>query len=157
MVRHEAEENRAYASGFYHTHVHEGTQKLEDLLEKNEVDGAMFKMKHDPRITKVGRFTRKHSLDELPQLWNVLIGDMALVGPRPPLEREVAEYSEYDRQRLAVKPGCTGLWQVSGRNDVDFDGMVDLDLNYIEHSGILLDIFILLRTVGIVFKPNGAY
>ncbi|WP_024862514.1 sugar transferase [Pediococcus acidilactici] len=132
-------------------------KKLEDLLEKNEVDGAMFKMKHDPRITKVGRFTRKHSLDELPQLWNVLIGDMTLVGPRPPLEREVAEYSEYDRQRLAVKPGCTGLWQVSGRNDVDFDGMVELDLNYIQNSGVFLDLTILLRTILIVFKPNGAY
>lgn len=86
-----------------------------------------------------------------------MIGDMTLVGPRPPLEREVAEYSEYDRQRLAVKPGCTGLWQVSGRNDVDFDGMVELDLNYIENSGILFDISILFRTVAIIFKPNGAY
>ncbi|QDJ23952.1 sugar transferase [Pediococcus pentosaceus] len=132
-------------------------KKLEKLLEQNEVEGAMFKMKEDPRITKVGRFTRKHSLDELPQLWNVLIGEMSLVGPRPPLEREVADYSEYDKQRLIVKPGCTGFWQVTARNDVDFEGMVNLDLEYIERSGILFDISILFRTVAIVFKPNGAY
>ena len=100
--------------------VVDADKKLEKLLEQNEVEGAMFKMKEDPRITNVGRFTRKHSLDELPQLWNVLIGEMSLVGPRPPLEREVAEYSEYDKQRLIVKPGCTGFWQVTARNDVDF-------------------------------------
>ncbi len=132
-------------------------KKLEKLLEQNEVEGAMFKMKEDPRITKVGRFTRKHSLDELPQLWNVLIGEMSLVGPRPPLEREVADYSEYDKQRLIVKPGCTGFWQVTARNDVDFEGMVNLDLEYIERSGVLFDIGILFRTVAIVFKPNSAY
>jgi lipopolysaccharide/colanic/teichoic acid biosynthesis glycosyltransferase len=132
-------------------------KKLEKLLKQNEVEGAMFKMKEDPRITKVGRFTRKHSLDELPQLWNVLIGEMSLVGPRPPLEREVADYSEYDKQRLIVKPGCTGFWQVTARNDVDFEGMVNLDLEYIERSGVLFDIGILFRTVAIVFKPNSAY
>ncbi|MDN3207605.1 sugar transferase [Pediococcus pentosaceus] len=132
-------------------------KKLEKLLEQNEVEGAMFKMKEDPRITKVGRFTRKHSLDELPQLLNVLVGEMSLVGPRPPLEREVADYSEYDKQRLIVKPGCTGLWQVTARNDVDFGGMVDLDLRYIEKSGLMLDVIILFKTIGIVFKPNGAY
>lgn len=132
-------------------------KKLEKLLEQNEVEGAMFKMKEDPRITKVGRFTRKHSLDELPQLWNVLVGEMSLVGPRPPLEREVADYSEYDKQRLIVKPGCTGFWQVTARNDVDFEGMVNLDLEYIERSSILFDIGILFRTVAIIFKPNGAY
>ncbi|WP_404826318.1 sugar transferase [Pediococcus pentosaceus] len=137
--------------------VVDADKKLEELLEKNEVEGAMFKMKDDPRITNIGKYIRKHSLDELPQLWNVLVGDMSLVGPRPPLEREVAEYTDYDRQRLTVKPGCTGLWQVSGRNDVDFNGMVELDLNYIEHSGIFFDISILLRTITIMFKPNGAY
>ncbi|MCL3858255.1 sugar transferase [Pediococcus pentosaceus] len=137
--------------------VVDADKKLEKLLEQNEVEGAMFKMKEDPRITKVGRFTRKHSLDELPQLWNVLKGEMSLVGPRPPLEREVADYSEYDKQRLIVKPGCTGFWQVTARNDVDFEGMVNLDLEYIERSGVLFDIGILFRTVAIVFKPNGAY
>ena len=132
-------------------------KKLEKLFKQNEVEGAMFKMKEDPRITRVGRFTRKHSLDELPQLLNVLAGDMSLVGPRPPLEREVADYSEHDKQRLIVKPGCTGLWQVTARNDVDFSGMVDLDLQYIEKSGLMFDMIILLKTIGIVFKPNGAY
>lgn len=132
-------------------------KKLEKLLEQNEVEGAMFKMKEDPRITRVGIFIRKHSLDELPQLLNVLTGDMSLVGPRPPLEREVVEYSEYDKQRLIIKPGCTGLWQVTARNDVGFEGMVKLDLDYIERSGILFDISILCRTVAVVFKPNGAY
>lgn len=132
-------------------------KKLEKLLKQNEVEGAMFKMKEDPRITRVGRFTRKHSLDELPQLLNVLAGDMSLVGPRPPLEREVADYSEHDKQRLIVKPGCTGLWQVTARNDVDFSGMVDLDLQYIEKSGLMFDMIILFKTIGIVFKPNGAY
>lgn len=132
-------------------------KKLEKLLKQNEVEGAMFKMKEDPRITRVGRFTRKHSLDELPQLLNVLAGDMSLVGPRPPLEREVADYSEHDKQRLIVKPGCTGLWQVTARNDADFSGMVDLDLQYIEKSGLMFDVIILFKTIGIVFKPNGAY
>lgn len=132
-------------------------KKLEKLLKQNEVEGAMFKMKEDPRITRVGRFTRKHSLDELPQLLNVLAGDMSLVGPRPPLEREVADYSEHDKQRLIVKPGCTGLWQVTARNDVGFSGMVDLDLQYIEKSGLMFDVIILFKTIGIVFKPNGTY
>lgn len=104
---------------------------LESLLHLNEVSGAMFKMKDDPRVTKVGKFIRKTSIDELPQLWNVLKGDMSLVGPRPPLPREVAQYTEYDKQRLLVIPGCTGLWQVSGRNDLGFNEMVELDLKYI--------------------------
>lgn len=111
-------------------------EKLAELLKHNEVEGAMFKMKDDPRITKVGKFIRKTSIDELPQLWNVLKGDMSLVGPRPPLLREVAEYTEYDKQRLLVKPGCTGLWQVSGRNEVGFDEMVELDIEYIQNGSI---------------------
>lgn len=132
-------------------------KKVEELMDKNEVDGAMFKIKDDPRITKVGKFIRKYSLDELPQLYNVLIGDMSLVGPRPPLKREVAEYSEYDRQRLSVQPGCTGLWQVSGRNSLGFSEMVQLDLEYIEKSSILFDIVILFRTIKIMIIPNDAY
>lgn len=130
---------------------------LKELLKKNEVDGAMFKMKEDPRITKVGQFIRKYSIDELPQLLNVLLGNMSLVGPRPPLPREVAEYTDYDKQRLLVKPGCTGLWQVSGRNDVGFHEMVELDLKYINHRDASFDIQILLKTVLIFVKPNGAY
>ncbi|WP_270330188.1 sugar transferase [Lapidilactobacillus dextrinicus] len=132
-------------------------KKLKDLLAKNEVEGAMFKMKDDPRITRVGKWIRKTSVDELPQLWNVLHGDMALVGPRPPLPRETATYSEYDKQRLYVQPGCTGLWQVSGRNDVGFHEMVALDIQYIKTRNLWVDIRIMFKTVGIMIHPNGAY
>lgn len=131
--------------------------KLVDLLKHNEVEGAMFKMKEDPRVTKIGKFIRKTSIDELPQLWNVLKGDMSLVGPRPPLLREVAEYTEYDKQRLLVKPGCTGLWQVSGRNEVGFDEMVELDIRYIKNLSISNDIKVIFKTIIIMIKPNGAY
>ena len=132
-------------------------KKLKDLLAKNEVEGAMFKMKDDPRITRVGKWIRKTSVDELPQLWNVLHGDMALVGPRPPLPRETATYSEYDKQRLYGQPGCTGLWQVSGRNDVGFHEMVALDIQYIKTRNLWVDIKIMIKTVGIMIHPNGAY
>ncbi|KAF1303635.1 UDP-phosphate galactose phosphotransferase [Enterococcus sp. CU12B] len=132
-------------------------EKLAELLKHNEVEGAMFKMKDDPRITKVGKFIRKTSIDELPQLWNVLKGDMSLVGPRPPLLREVAEYTEYDKQRLLVKPGCTGLWQVSGRNEVGFDEMVELDIEYIQNGSIWNDVKIMFKTILVMIKPNGAY
>lgn len=130
---------------------------LSQLLDKNEINGAMFKMKRDPRVTLVGSFIRKYSLDELPQLMNVLLGQMSLVGPRPPLPREVEEYTEYDKQRLTVKPGCTGLWQVTLRNKVGFSEMVRLDLQYINRRGVLLDLYVLIRTVTVFFKPNGAY
>jgi lipopolysaccharide/colanic/teichoic acid biosynthesis glycosyltransferase len=132
-------------------------EKLKELKKYNEVDGAMFKMKHDPRVTKVGHFIRHYSIDELPQLFNVLAGDMSLVGPRPPLPRELKEYTEYDKQRLYVIPVCTGLWQVSGRNDVGFHEMVELDLQYIRKSGILYDLGIMFRTIKIMVFPNGAY
>jgi lipopolysaccharide/colanic/teichoic acid biosynthesis glycosyltransferase len=131
--------------------------KLKELLDKNEISGAMFKMKDDPRITKIGKLIRKTSIDELPQLVNVLRGDMSLVGPRPPLSREVAEYTEYDKLRLTVTPGCTGLWQVSGRNNLDFKQMVELDLAYIEKRTILFDIKILLKTVKAVFGSQDAF
>lgn len=131
--------------------------KLDELLKHNEVDGAMFKMKDDPRVTKIGKFIRKTSIDELPQLWNVLKGDMSLVGPRPPLLREVAEYTAYDKQRLLVKPGCTGLWQVSGRNEVGFDEMVELDIQYIQQLSIWNDVKIIFKTVGVMIRPNSAY
>lgn len=130
---------------------------VEQLEEQNEIDGAMFKIKDDPRITKIGHIIRKYSLDELPQLWNVLIGDMALVGPRPPLPSEVEEYTDYDKQRLLVMPGCTGLWQVTKRNEADFDEMVWLDIVYINHSGILEDLKLIIKTIGVVIHPNGAY
>jgi lipopolysaccharide/colanic/teichoic acid biosynthesis glycosyltransferase len=132
-------------------------EKLEALLNQNEVDGAMFKMKEDPRITKIGKFIRAKSIDELPQLWNVLKGDMSLVGPRPPLEREVKEYDQYDEQRLFVKPGCSGLWQVSGRNALSFKEMVELDIEYARHHSIIFDVIIIIKTIGIMVHPNGAY
>lgn len=130
---------------------------LKDLLDENEVDGVMFKMKEDPRVTKIGQFIRKYSIDELPQLVNVLMGNMSLVGPRPPLPREVRQYTDYDKQRLSVKPGCTGLWQVSGRNDVGFHEMVELDLKYINTRNIFVDLYVLVKTVFIFIKPNSAY
>ncbi|MFW7363540.1 sugar transferase [Vagococcus fluvialis] len=132
-------------------------EKLEDLLSFNEIEGAMFKMKEDPRVTKIGKFIRKYSIDELPQLWNVLRGDMSLVGPRPPLPREVKEYSSEELNRLLVKPGCTGLWQISGRNDVGFSEMVTLDIEYINNQSTLYDLKIILKTFIVVIKPNNAY
>lgn len=130
---------------------------LEKLKDQNEVNGAMFKMKQDPRITKIGHFIREHSLDELPQLVNVLKGDMSLVGPRPPLPSEVEQYTDYDKQRLYVIPGCTGLWQATKRNDVGFNEMVELDLKYIRHASVSFDLRIIARTIEIMFKPNGSY
>ena len=130
---------------------------LARLKNQNEVEGAMFKMKNDPRITRVGRFIRKYSLDELPQLINVIGGSMSIVGPRPPLISEVEQYTDYDKQRLMVVPGCTGMWQVGGRNDVDFDEMVRLDLTYIQNRSVWLDLKIMFETVKIMIVPNGAY
>lgn len=131
--------------------------QLELLLDKNEVNGAMFKIKDDPRITKIGKFIRKTSIDELPQLWNVLIGNMSLVGPRPPLLREVKFYSDYDKQRLLVRPGCTGLWQVSGRNHVGFFEMVELDLKYINSLSLINDFKIIYKTFFVILNSSGAY
>ncbi|AJH80139.1 sugar transferase [Heyndrickxia coagulans] len=137
--------------------VSDAEEKLKDLLKYNEIEGAMFKLKEDPRVTKIGKFIRKTSIDELPQLWNVLKGEMSLVGPRPPLPREVADYTKYDMQRLLVKPGCTGLWQVSGRSELSFCEMVDLDINYITNRTIWLDIKLILKTLKIMIIPNNAY
>jgi len=137
--------------------VRDADKQLEQLLAQNEIEGAMFKMKHDPRITRIGRFIRRTSIDELPQLVNVLRGDMSLVGPRPPLPREVKEYTAYDKQRLSVTPGCTGLWQVSGRNELSFEQMVDLDLKYINKRSIVFDLLIILRTVKVLLGSKGAY
>ena len=132
-------------------------QMVAELEDQNEIDGAMFKIKDDPRITKIGKFIRKHSLDELPQLVNVFKGDMSLVGPRPPLPSEVDQYTDYDKLRLKVTPGCTGLWQVTKRNDADFDEMVELDLDYINNSSFRYDLKIIFKTIGVLFKPNSGY
>lgn len=133
--------------------------KLKDqLLSQNESDGkVLFKMKHDPRVTKIGRFIRRFSIDELPQLWCVLKGDMSLVGPRPPLPREVALYTQEDRRRLEVTPGLTGIWQVSGRSDIGFEDQVKLDVLYIESHSVWLDIQLLFKTVPAVLTGRGAY
>lgn len=131
--------------------------RLEDLKHLNETQGATFKMKNDPRITRVGRFIRRSSLDELPQLFNVLAGQMSLVGPRPGLVREAAHYRPDQYRRLAVSPGLTGLWQVSGRSSLSFEEMVKLDLYYVEHWSLWFDLKILFRTIGAVIRAEGAY
>ncbi|MEE1364283.1 MAG: sugar transferase [Collinsella sp.] len=131
-------------------------ERLSELKGQNEIAGAMFKMKEDPRVTKIGKFIRKHSIDEFPQFVNVFLGQMSVVGPRPPLPNEVAEYTEFDLQRLAVKPGITGWWQVTDRNDTDFDGMVRRDLEYIAKRGLLFDLKIVVLTVFEVFSGEGA-
>ncbi|MEZ0117658.1 UNVERIFIED_ORG: lipopolysaccharide/colanic/teichoic acid biosynthesis glycosyltransferase [Heyndrickxia coagulans] len=137
--------------------VSDAEERLKDLLKYNEIDGAMFKLKEDPRVTKIGKFIRKTSIDELPQLWNVLKGEMSLVGPRPPLPREVKEYTNYDKQRLLVIPGCTGLWQVSGRNSLSFQEMVELDLQYIRKRNSYFDLKIIIKTVFLLFGSKNAF
>jgi lipopolysaccharide/colanic/teichoic acid biosynthesis glycosyltransferase len=132
-------------------------ERLEKLLQQNHHhEGITFKIKDDPRITRVGHWLRKFSFDELPQLYNVLIGEMSLVGPRPPLPREVAKYSQAHRRRLAIKPGITCVWQISGRSEIDFSGQVRLDVDYIENQSFWTDIGILLRTVPAVLAAKGA-
>lgn len=127
---------------------------LNDLLHLNEVQGAMFKIEKDPRITKIGKFIRATSIDELPQLWNVLKGEMSLVGPRPPLQREVELYSEYEKQRLIVVPGCTGLWQATSRNEVGFSEMVNLDITYIKEKSFFYDLKIILLTMYVLISKK---
>jgi exopolysaccharide biosynthesis polyprenyl glycosylphosphotransferase len=128
-----------------------------NLLSQNESGGVIFKMKHDPRITRVGRIIRKLSIDELPQLGNVLKGDMSLVGPRPPVSSEVEQYDYSDRRRLEVTPGITCIWQVSGRSNLDFQQQVSLDVQYIESQSFGQDIKILLKTIPAVLLGKGAY
>ncbi|MBI4125644.1 MAG: exopolysaccharide biosynthesis polyprenyl glycosylphosphotransferase [Deltaproteobacteria bacterium] len=126
------------------------------LLDQNEMSGPVFKMRRDPRVTPLGFFLRKHSLDELPQLWNILRGDMSMVGPRPPLPKEVEQYEPWHRQRLLVKPGATCLWQILGRNDIaEFDEWVRLDLHYIQNWSLRLDFKIVCRTVWAVIRGTG--
>lgn len=130
--------------------------KLDALLDQNEMEGPAFKIKEDPRITKVGRIIRKTSIDELPQLWNILKGDMSVVGPRPPLPREVEQYDEYQMQRLYITPGLTCYWQIQPRrNDLSFDEWVELDMKYMQERSFLTDWKIIFGTVGAVFSMNG--
>ena len=132
-------------------------ERKKELMKNNEMNGLMFKMEHDPRVTKVGAFIRKTSIDELPQFWNVLKGDMSLVGTRPPTVDEYEKYSYYQKRRISFRPGITGLWQISGRSDIkDFDEVVRLDLEYIDKWSLALDVKIILKTIGVVFKGRGA-
>ena len=132
-------------------------ERKKALMKDNEMDGLMFKMKDDPRITKVGKFIRKTSLDEFPQFFNVLKGEMSLVGTRPPTVSEFKEYSDHHKRRLAMKPGITGMWQVSGRSEIkSFEDVVKLDCKYIDNWSIWLDISILIKTVGVVLTGRGS-
>jgi lipopolysaccharide/colanic/teichoic acid biosynthesis glycosyltransferase len=130
---------------------------LAEVLHLNEVDSILYKSRADPRITAVGRHLRKWSLDELPQLWNVLRGQMSLVGPRPPLPSEVERYGQEANRRLLVKPGITGLWQVSGRSSLTWEQSVQLDLHYIENWSLTMDVVLLVKTIRAVILRKGAW
>lgn len=133
-------------------------EELKDkLAAKNEMSGPMFKMKDDPRVTKVGKFIRKTSIDELPQLWNVLKGDMSLVGPRPSLPKEVAQFESWMYKRLEVKPGLTCYWQVSGRNNIDFEDWMKLDIKYVDERSTWIDIKLIFKTAFILLGDKNAY
>jgi exopolysaccharide biosynthesis polyprenyl glycosylphosphotransferase len=140
----------------FRTMIEDAHERLGEIAHLNQMSGPVFKAKSDPRITPVGRILRKFSLDEIPQLWNVLKGDMSLVGPRPPIPEEVASYHRWHRRRLSMKPGLTCLWQVSGRNNIDFDHWMQLDLQYIDNWSPSLDLKILLRTIPAVLSGKGA-
>lgn len=137
--------------------VPDAEQRFEEIESRNEVSGCMFKIRRDPRVTRVGRILRKTSIDELPQLFNVIRGEMSIVGPRPPLLREVQKYDSWHKLRMSVKPGITGLWQVSGRNEIGFEDMCRLDLKYIRERGFIYDLTIILKTVYVLFDYTRAY
>lgn len=154
------ERNGKYPKTFkmykFRSMVHNAEELLKDLMDRNEQTGPVFKINDDPRITKVGKFIRKTSIDELPQLFNVLKGDMSLVGPRPPIPHEVDQYNSYQMQRLAVKPGLTCIWQVSGRNNIGFDEWIEMDIEYIKTRNLWLDIKLIFKTVGVLFGDDNA-
>jgi exopolysaccharide biosynthesis polyprenyl glycosylphosphotransferase len=150
-------DGRTFALWKFRTMVVDAESRKAQLMARNDADGALFKMRRDPRVTRVGAWLRRWSLDELPQLFNVLSGDMSLVGPRPALPVEVAEYGDHMRRRLAVKPGITGLWQVSGRSDLSWDEAERLDVRYVENWSLALDLQILWKTLSAVTRGSGAY
>ena len=136
--------------------VKDAEQQQDELKVKNEMDGPVFKMKNDPRITRVGKFIRKASIDEIPQFWNVLKGDMSIVGPRPPLPKEVEQYTEKQKIRLEIKPGITCYWQIQPkRNDLSFDEWIELDIKYIKERSLITDIKIFFKTIGAVIGLQG--
>ena len=148
---------RSFRMFKYRSMVVDAEAQLDGLREANQGAGALFKLRDDPRVTRVGKVLRKYSLDELPQLFNVLVGDMSLVGPRPPLQSEVEEYERHVRRRLFIKPGLTGMWQVNGRSDLDWEESVRLDLYYVENWSLTGDLLILWRTARVVLNGSGAY
>jgi exopolysaccharide biosynthesis polyprenyl glycosylphosphotransferase len=139
----------------FRTMVRDADERRAGIMHMNERDGVLFKMRNDPRVTKLGRLLRKYSLDELPQFFNVLCGEMSVVGPRPPMASEVKEYKLSHLRRLDVTPGITGLWQVQGRQDPSFDSYISLDVTYIDNWSLWLDIKIIVRTIGVVFAGTG--
>jgi len=141
----------------FRTMVVDAEQRRAQLLASNDSDGVLFKLRQDPRITAVGTHLRRWSLDELPQLFNVFLGHMSLVGPRPALPNEAEKYAEHVRRRLVVKPGITGLWQVNGRSDLSWEESVRLDLRYVENWSFALDLQILWKTVSVILQRSGAY
>jgi exopolysaccharide biosynthesis polyprenyl glycosylphosphotransferase len=141
----------------FRTMVVDAEKRLAELRAHNDHDGVLFKMRQDPRITAVGGRLRKWSLDELPQLFNIALGEMSLVGPRPALPDEAVRYADHVRRRLIVKPGLTGLWQVSGRSDLTWDESVRLDIRYVENWSLALDLQILWKTFSVIFRGSGAY
>lgn len=136
--------------------VADAEERLKDLQDENEMDGPVFKIRNDPRVTRFGRFIRRTSIDELPQLINIILGDMSLVGPRPPLPNEVEQYGPYEMQRLLVKPGLTCYWQVRGRNEIGFDEWMKLDMEYICNHNLWIDIKLVLLTIRVVLTGEGA-
>jgi exopolysaccharide biosynthesis polyprenyl glycosylphosphotransferase len=148
---------RAFRMVKFRSMVVDAESRLEDFAAANEQDGPLFKMRRDPRVTRIGRFLRRSSIDELPQLFNVLTGSMSLVGPRPPLPAEVATYGDDVWERFRVKPGITGLWQVSGRSDLSWEESVRLDLHYVHSWSLWLDLVVLCKTARAVLRADGAY
>ncbi len=149
-------DGRVFKFWKFRSMIPDAESKLNDLLHKNEMDGPVFKIKDDPRITRVGKFIRKTSIDELPQLWNILKGDMSIVGPRPALPREVEQYGEYENQRLYITPGLTCYWQVQPRrNDLSFEEWLELDIKYIKERNFFVDWKIIFKTVGTVLGGEG--
>ena len=150
-------QGKVFACYKFRSMVHDADQRRHEIAGLNEASGPRFKVRNDPRLTRVGRLIRRFSLDELPQLYNVLRGEMSVVGPRPNLPREVEAYQEWHKKRLTASPGITGLWQVSGRSDLTFDEMVLLDIYYVENWSMALDFHILLRSIPAVLRARGAY